>query len=626
METGRKYTLSLTDSQDELYASNETEVYHQGSINTVFLPVRKKQPGVQSVKSQLSDSDNYGNVIIKDISIPAQKFVISGTWDNLTPGYYEVKSTKGSISLVSDKPVFEFHPETEMQVGEELWVRMVSKAGVASPWFDAKLMVLPIPSLGFGPKLNIIYKNGGYVIDSMLKLSQLTGDKLSIRDKVPLLDGGAFGLGSSNNRFEGWMYNGTIYIEAAYSGGHGMSTKKSKMVTTGYNVEADLYFFGQLYSSKVQKSWALSYYWINFMGRGEYFWKKSYNIPKLDIGGWGKLTMGSNIGGLLEAYGYSGDRDFKGVLTFRPYVSIEVGGGIEKTLSVEGSVTGSVPGEYHIPTGYVEVEPDIVARVDAYYIFDSENLYKRTIAKEHWDNGKKKINLFMLGLEEEEIELTPMPTSYLERGSNWLAGNSMKQRSMSASSGMMAMSLTGSNPRIEPMADNIYPRAEVQLVSGNNKQWLVWTEHNPVRDQYNRTQLKVSVFDGGSWSAPEWFGNQITADFAPTAAAVENGMLLAWQNVKNPMTEENRKEEYVRDSEINVTRSVFSGEGEEPDIITLTNDEKYDHLPVLAAADGNAMLVWTKSEGLSVTFGSEMEKLRAPAGYWKHKEGYRGIR
>jgi len=121
------------------------------------------------------------------------------------------------------------------------------------------------------------------------------------------------------------------------------------------------------------------------------------------------------------------------------------------------------------------------------------------------------------------------------------------------------------------------------------------------------------MFDGASWCEPEWFGNQVTADFDPAAATSGDGLLLAWQNIKNLMTEENKFASYVKDSEIKVTRSVFKGESEEPDITTLTDYDKFDHAPVLAADGGKALLVWTKSEGLSFTYGGEMDELRSSA-------------
>ncbi|HHW00366.1 MAG TPA: DUF4959 domain-containing protein [Clostridiaceae bacterium] len=508
-----------------------------------------------------------------------------------------------------------------MKPGEELLGRMVSLYGVESPWVNANVIVAPYPELKYGPKLNITYEKGQYVVDTPLKLSNLTGGNVDILDGVPLIDGGSFRLGDSKHSFEGFIdQDGYLVMEYQYGKGlkyseeqrTELSKKLAKVVSAGFDVEANVSFYGMLKFNKHTNEWKLVIYELFFNGNGEYFWKRAYVIPKINIGGWGKISMGANINGKLAINGF--DKDFEGILGFDPYVTIEIGAGIDDILSVEGYVTGHIPAEFHIPTGYIQVEPYISAGIVAYYIFDSVTLYEKKLAGTHWDNGKEKVKLlqFMADLEED-IEFKPIPTNYLERGPHWLAGNSAAQRSMKASSEKTEMVNAGSNPQIGPMADNIYPRAEVQLASGDNKQWLIWTEHNPIRDDNNRTQLKYSMFDGASWCEPEWFGNQDTADFAPAAAASGDGLLLAWQNIKNLMTEENKMVSYVKDSEIKVTRSVFKGEGEEPDIITLTDDDKFDHAPVLAADGGKALLVWTKSEGLSLTYGDEMKELRSPA-------------
>nr|WP_312579337.1 immunoglobulin-like domain-containing protein [Sedimentibacter sp.] len=619
LETGAAYSLKLSISEDAVYACEEQEVYHQGSDYPVYLAAKVKQPGLNYIKSALTDSRvgyKYEGLFINNISIPNLHFELDGDWDGLAPGYYELKSSMGSISLKSDKPVFELQPGLQMQVGEELWGRMVSKSGVSTLWQNANVTVAPYPSLGSGSNLNVSYINGEYIVDSPVTISTLTGGNIDIMDGVPLLDSAqSFGLGRTTNRFEGSISErGLLNLKYEYGSGHSMSTKKSKMLTTGYDVEAKIAFYGRIHYDRFDKEWKLDYYRYYLSGRGQYYWKKPYTIPKLDIGGWGKVSMGSNVDGVLAMYGdeYS-NRDFEGILEFDPYVYISIGAGIENTLSVEGYVTGHIPAEFHIPTGYIQVEPNISAGIDVYYIYDSSELYYKEIARTHWDNGKEKVKLlsgqFVAGLEKD-IELVPTARNYLERGSSWLAG-SKKQRSMVVSSRAATVEEDISS-HIETMTENIYPRAEVQLINGENKQWLIWTDDNPVRDANNRTQLKYSVYRDGSWLKPEWFGQDETADFAPAAAAMGDGMLLAWQNIKNVMTEESKTVSFVKDSEISVTNSIYKDDGSEPNVIMLTNDDKFDHSPIIAADGTNAILVWTKSEGLSFTFGEDMDALHSP--------------
>ncbi|MBP1925149.1 methionine-rich copper-binding protein CopC [Sedimentibacter acidaminivorans] len=622
LETGVSYSLKLSSSEDVAYVTEEQEIYHQGSDYPVYLATKVKQPGLNYIKSTLTDSrvgNKYKGLFINNISIPNLYFELDGDWDGLAPGYYELKSSMGSISLKSDKPVFELQPSLQMQVGEELWGRMVSKSGVATLWQNANVIVAPYPSLDNGIKLDVSYINGKYIVDSFVTLSSLTGGKVDILDGVPLLDSAqSFGLGSTSNRFEGSINErGLLKLMYEYSSGRGMSTKKSKTLTTGYEVETDIAFYGSLKYDRFNKKWNLNYYYYYLSGRGEYYWKRPYTIPKLDIGGWGKVAICPNIDGRLAVYGneYS-NKDFEGILEFDPSVYVSIGAGIENTLSVEGYVTGSIPAEFHIPTGYIQVEPSISAGIDVYYIYDSSELYYKEIASTHWDNGKEKVILFSRQLinesKEDDIQLTSTARNYLERGSQWLVGSSKKQKSR-----MMAVSkaATVEEDKISlvTMTENIYPRAEVQQINGESEQWLVWTDDNPIRDANNRTQLKYSIYRDGSWLEPGWFGQDDTADFAPVAISLGDGVILAWQNIKNAMTEENKNVSYVKDSEISVTNSIYKANGNEPDIITLTDDEKFDHSPVIASDSTNAILVWTKSEGLSLTFGEDMDALHSPA-------------
>ncbi len=612
LKTGTTYSVTLSTSEDYPYESEDISVYHQGSDHTVHITARVKKPGLNYIKSAISDSrpgNRNRGLFIKNVSTPNLYFELFGTWDGLTPGYYEIKSSEGSISRISDKPIFELEPSMEMKEGEELWGRMVSKSGVSTHWVNANIAVAPYPSLGYGPKLDIYYVNGEYVVDSTLSLGDLTGGRLGILDGVPLLDSAkSFGLGGSSNRFDGSISDsGYLDLKYEYGAGHGMNNKKSKILTTGYDVEANITFYGKLHFDRHgSKQWKLNFYIFDLTGRGSYYWKRPYTIPKIDIGGWGKVSMGANIDGRLAIIGGDNDsRDFKGILEFEPYVAVSIGAGIEGKLSVEGYVTGSVPAEFHIPTGYIQVEPNIQAEIVAYYIYDSSTLYSKEIVRTHWDNGKEKVVLFSRASYdeiEEDINFIPTSRNYLDRDTQQLAGYSMMQKNMIGSLG----------PQIEIIEENIYPRAEVKLISSDNGQWLIWTEDNPVRDDYNRTQLKYSIYRDGRWKDAQWIQDDDTADFAPTIATVEDGILLAWQNISNVMTEENKNESFVKNSEISVTNGVYKWDGSEPDFMNLTDDDKFDHSPMIATDKDKAILVWTKSEGLALTLGEDMKYLESP--------------
>jgi hypothetical protein len=619
MHINSSYNIKIPEDQDSLYFSFGQDVIHYGSNSSIKInAIRKAKDrfALHSIKSQISDSITRKRIdIIQNVPIPDLKFEFEGDWGGRTPGYYELYSSFGSLSIKSKEPVFHIQPALQMKPGEELYGRMVAGSGEASKSVYAWIQVLSYPHIKNGPKLDVKYINGRYVVDSPISISDFTGGKIGVMNDVPLLDNDkSFGIGKTNLSYNGKVEKGMISILYKADGKHGASTDKAlnkkgtKMVTTGYEIEAEFLFQSIYYYDYVANEWKTHHYVVILVGRGEYFYKKSYTIPKIGIGGWGELAIGSNVDAIFVIADENiSEEALQGIIKFEPYVTGSIGAGIKGKLSVEGYVTGSVPAEVHIPTGYIEVEPTIKAGIMAYYIFDSEELYSKVLMKEHWDNGKGKVGIMSRAmeesLEEDDIEFTPSPRGYLERDSYFLGESNLM-------SGRTRALGVDAEPQRNIMIENIYPRADIQLIKGEYEDWIVWTEDNPKRDENNRTQLMYSVFRDGKWIDPEWLGNSETADFSPTGVSIGDGILMAWQNIDNVMTEDNKYTSYIKDSEINVTQGVYSGD--EPEIISLTDDDKFDHSPLLAADDEKTILVWTKSEGLSMTFGEEMDDLKAP--------------
>jgi hypothetical protein len=287
-------------------------------------------------------------------------------------------------------------------------------------------------------------------------------------------------------------------------------------------------------------------------------------------------------------------------------------------VSVEGYLAGIIPVDYHIPTKYLEVEPTISAGITAHFLCYSQTVFSKDLVKAHWDNGRTPVTFnallsqpMLLELKTEESELKPMSRNYLKRESRWLAGGKPKERALMSI--MTAVSADTSNPQVKIMKDNIYPYADAKLLCNGDELWLVWVEDNSERSDLNRTQLMYSAYKDGSWSAPQWIADDGTADFSPTAAAAENGVLMAWQNNKQALAEGASLGDTIENAEISVTQNVYTDVDSDPRVVTLTDDSKFDHAPKLAADGNNALLVWTKSEGLGFTLGEDTEQYRAPA-------------
>ncbi|QSX05872.1 Ig-like domain-containing protein [Sedimentibacter sp. zth1] len=615
----KEHKLKLLSSNEVLTYSDEKIIFHNGVGNAEILPVKVKQPGLNRIKSQYSDTNNIRKKsFIQNVEMPPALFEFEGDWDNLTPGYYEIKTDTGRDIAKVYESSFLFRPAYCLRPGENLLVRMVSQGGIKSTWFNAGIVVIPQPD--FKHKINISYVNGEYRMNTPMRLEKLIGDSLSIFDGVPLLDNSeSFGIDSDNyTLFSSMDSLRCIKFDFEAGASYGVETKKAKMVSTGYNVSANLGASIYLMYDSYANKWELTYGIYRLDGHGHYFWEKGYKIPKINVGANARLEMGSNVNGTLIVDKRDGsEREYSGIIRFEPYVYGSITAGLD-WVNVEGYVEGKVGSEVHIPTGYIEVEPSITAGIVGTFMTYSENLYSKSLLNEHWDNGKEKIHvsarapalqLLSTKFDMENAKIEPLPRNYINQESQWLP-ESMSGKAARKSI-MDTVRADETNTKSVIMKDNIFPDADVQLVRNDNELWMVWTDDNPGRSAMNRTQTMCSVLKDGKWSDPVWLGLDKTADFSPVSASAGNGILMAWQNMKKTMPKDTEIGEYIKNAEISVAETVYEGTSSDVKEIMLTDDDKFDHSPKLAANGDSALLVWTKSEGLPFSMGDGIDNYRS---------------
>lgn len=590
------------------------------SYEPITVTGKLAKPGITRVTNSLTGSERLD--VIEDVSVGPVTFSFEGEWMGLDKGYYEIKTDTDRINRTSHSSHISLYPGRDLRAGEYLMVRMVSNEGVKSPWKYLTVYVIEKPSF-LGRDLDISYVDGEYRLSAPSGLKEILGGKISLLDGVPLLDGGNFGIGDSAPSFSGYLdeTGREAVLNFSGGGGYGQTTTKTtdtkvkklkKVVSAGYEVEAQIDGHLWLYYDSSSKKWKLGCAIIDLDGYGGYSWTKGYKIPKINIGVDATLTMGADVWGTLKIDNKGSDTQYSGIIGLRPVVDVSVQLGAD-WVNVTGFVHGSIPAEIHYPTWYIGADVSLKAQITGEFLTYTETLYKKELYSAHWDNGNKKLVLRALATPAEGSEgsgLELMPRDYLNRESRWLAGGDV---SLKGSMALRSAAADESNPQQVNMLENIYPAADVQLVRNGEELWLIWTDDNPERTAANRTQMRYSVLKDGVWSTPAWIGKDETADFAPAVASTGNGTLMAWQNIKQPVTEEGGLGAMIENAEITVTGSAYSAGGSEPQIVTLTDDDKFDHSPALAADGQNALLVWTKSEGLGVAFGTDMEEYHSPA-------------
>lgn len=586
--------------------------------------------------NKLVDYDVLTRYYIEGVDVGTATFAVEGGWDGLEPGYYELKTSSGMLHMTNSTGKFELRPGNALRVEDKLMVRMVSKNGISSNWLYYPVEVLPKPTL-MGRDVSVRYVDGTYELSLATPFNEITGGTIPLLDGVPFLDGSGFGIGSDMPAFTGIIYKqvDTPKAEMDFSGEASYMHKKKtstpfkgkksikKVKAVGIEVEIEVEGVVIIAYDRNSKEWKTEYLVIDVDGYGGKFWSTGYKIAGV-IGIEGKLELGAFVGGTLIIDRQDGSaREYSGIIRFSPGVEASVTGsyGLGEVI---GSVSAFIPAEVHIPTGYIEANVDVNAMVIASFLTYSTTLYDKQLFSAHWDNGKEKVvRLFGLTpLDPEGKQVTAgsglklTDRNYLNRESVWLGGDQstrlmLRSGTDASTSGVFMLEGTKSGAKADVLKENIYPRAEVQLLQSGDEVWLIWSDDKPERDAVNRTQLRYSILKDGTWHEPVWLDEDRTADFSPVASSTSNGTLMAWQNISKEVSQEEGLSAMLDNSEISVTASVYNDDSN-PQIVTLTNDNQLDHSPRLAADGDNALLVWTKSEGLGFTLGEDMAELKAP--------------
>ncbi|MDD4493852.1 MAG: Ig-like domain-containing protein [Eubacteriales bacterium] len=606
--------------------NGETELMHTGMHDISILKAERDKLGIKRVWSKYSDSNNDSDstfiyTFIADSSMTT-RFCIDTNWRDTEEGFYQVKI--GDWEQRFYESSFDLSP-LDIYPGQRLLVRAVSRFGNVSPWVDAKIATVDPPE---STGIEYSYVNGELVAEAFMSPGSHSAGEIDEISKMPFLEHSSIlGMSSSLDMFRSSFRqtpeNMELLFQLDASGSYGEKEKKKKMVTVGWGVDVDVDGSFLLIYNKLTGNWHFNTGEVNMTGNLYVYRTKGYTVPVIDAGATITLTLGSEIGNTL----YIDKRpeakhEYSGIIRIEPYATVDVYGGIEG-FNIEGQVDGRIKTQLHIPTGYIQVDPSLSGWIKATVLGIRKTVFDET-ATTSWNNGKEKVtaptysmNVFSAIGAGDQMEL--IPRNYLANVSNWLAGSANNigtSKVLSQNGVIVTGDLTRKNilnalqtepgqSYIQTMKSNVYPYADVQLVRNGSELWMLWIDDNPERSAANRTQLHYSVQRGGTWTQPQRLNNDGTADFAPVAAAAGDGVLAAWQNIKNILKDEASIDRIAENSEIFVSNGIYSGIGE-LDVVRLSNDELYDHSPSIAASSGNnGLLVWVKSEGLNLTGGGE---------------------
>ena len=204
-------------------------------------------------------------------------------------------------------------------------------------------------------------------------------------------------------------------------------------------------------------------------------------------------------------------------------------------------------------------------------------------------NGQDGLGESILPVNTGDME--PTDRDYLDEQSEWLPASTRR--------GLMITASLQDTTESKILRSSTFPYTDHYITTYGRADtegaFMVLLEDEATRPILNQTRVKYSVYDGFYWSYPQPIDtDDKTADYAPVAAATDNGIIAAWENLKDILSPDSELGEALAMEEIAV--GVYNnGTDSWSDIRNLTKDNYQDHSPNVAVDGGEGLLVWIKS-------------------------------
>jgi hypothetical protein len=362
----------------------------------------------------------------------------------------------------------------------------------------------------------------------------------------------------------------------------------------------DVDIIGYVEGVKKNGEWVLNEKSIIVNLDAKYVNKTQYVVGPVPI--YVELETGAILEGLLGISSYmpeTGYAKLDAELTITP--RFELGGGLGVVGAVTVGATGKAELEYFMRftddytkaslTGSMSIKATALifeAKKEiakgTWTIYESYGASRAELPQEYYASS---LNVFNAN------EYSILSRDYLNNPSDWLGGKKY------------AKSRFNSDQGLNILQSNVFPNAQPQMITVDNKKVLTWISDNETRSAANRTMLVYSVYDdnAGIWSQPNAVYDDGTADFYPELISNGENAYVVWQNSKAVFDETVTLEELSMSGEICVSKidtdnNVF----ETP--ITLTNNNTLDTQPKAGILNDKICVAWTNNDSNDI-FGEE---------------------
>ena len=276
-----------------------------------------------------------------------------------------------------------------------------------------------------------------------------------------------------------------------------------------------------------------------------------------------------------------------------------LGAGIKNVLYASGGLEGKLKPDWKIVKGDTD-SFILTASVNAYakagiacfegkYSFDP--IYNKV-----WIKYPEEKNLLTQSLDTQEAAGTDIlldtdqyklkDLSYLEKGSDFTANDK-------TDSEVAMFSSEETSDTTEIFKSNIYRESTpviADLPSG--KKIAVWTD--AASSDVNQIVLYYSVYENGTWSAPEKVYNDGTMDYAPCLKVINGTAYLAWQNATRKFEDAGTLGLSGIAGDFDISVGTFL-ENEDRFSVSTIPYSNLDMMPVLTGNESGVYVVWVNN-------------------------------
>ena len=301
-----------------------------------------------------------------------------------------------------------------------------------------------------------------------------------------------------------------------------------------------------------------------------------------------KGGVGAEISGGLEyknedGAGYEFGPTFKGITIDLP--DITLGGGV----GVRGVATAGIEGNGKLGMTFLENGSDSkgnlklggAIRVKVIFVVDYKwDFYNTDISLWPKEKGRS-------AQEDGSAELSFVDREYLEQTSAW---NGQVQRAL--------MNAPGNSVSEQILQEGVMPDSMPVIHKVGDQLIMLFLKDVADRDEQNYTQLVYSIYDGNGWSEPAAVWESETPDYFFDSVVVGDQLYVAWQKASGQLdaqTPEEALDQAAEKAEI-AYASWNASEGAFKDQQYLTENQKADLYPAIAADSDHVTVVWAEND------------------------------